>query len=84
MSNRKNKRRGYQHIGGGTLLFGNCGRYPSDDTYQHLRTGDVLIVKSKVNTHFTLPSWVDGPYQLRRRKGVGSVKKMTQKEYSGN
>jgi hypothetical protein len=77
------KRSGYYHIGGSTLLIGG-GKFPSDDIYQHSRTGDFVITTSKVNVHLDLPEFIDGPYQLRRRKGVGCVIKMTRKEYLGN
>jgi hypothetical protein len=72
------KQRYYRHIQGGCIIRGK--RYPCDDTYISL--DKVIEVTCTHDAHFSMPKTVRYPSQLRRKKGVKSVKVIAMKKWS--
>ncbi len=61
----------WEHTGGGTAFDGSA--YPSDDSYEHTKTGRQVTVTCTTEAHFNMPDWVRKPSDLRRLSGVKSV-----------
>ena len=59
------------HTGGGTSLLSK-GRYPCDDSYEHLTTGEVAIFRTTFSAHFarTLPRKAKRLSEVTRLAGV--------------
>ncbi len=65
----------YRHEGGGcTVQSRRC-----DDVYSNRNGTKVITVYSNMDAHFSMPQRITGAAQLRRMKGVRSVKVKTYK-----
>lgn len=58
--------------GGGTLIDGSGGEFPSDDTYETAQ-GHMVFVRCTLEAHRQMPDVVPSLKTLRDLKGVSSV-----------
>ena len=69
MAHKKRKIYGWEHIGGGTLMVAG-EEFPSDDSYRHKKTGEVVTVRCTTERHFKMPLEVRYLSDLYRLSGV--------------
>lgn len=73
-------KRGYERTGGGCLIH-TPKKHPCDDVFEG--KDKVIVVISTKNAHFTMPDRIRSPSQIKRKKGVKSVKVINKKTYYG-
>jgi len=75
------KKKKFHHVSGGCVVRSGCDNYPCDDTYESSK--QVLVVISTREAHYKMPDEVDNALQMRKLRGVKSVKVHDKKKYYG-
>lgn len=68
----KQKQKAFVHGGGGCMV-GSTVRYPCDDEYVR-KDGARIVLATTMKAHFSMPTSVSGPAELKRLPGVGRVR----------
>jgi hypothetical protein len=59
----------WKHIGGGCMLMGNS-KFPADDSYENIKTVEVITLVSTREAHLKMPARAKSIAELLKIKGV--------------